>query len=189
MIVRTIINWMICQNVIDEEDRELYEYAICNLFYSIAPMILLLFFGRIVGQVQYGIVLGIPLCLIRRYCGGYHAPKGWLCILISFVLLSFCFYSQRFIQCNFWLLGFVILAVVSLTILSPIESINRRLNRNEKKEYKKKTVLVSLFCTFFYFGLWARGEKDLACSMAIGIILAAMLQLPCIPHLWRNRGA
>lgn len=49
MVARAITHWMVRQNVIHEEDEELYEFALQSLFYSLAPFILSLFIGTILG--------------------------------------------------------------------------------------------------------------------------------------------
>lgn len=187
MIVRVITRWLVRQNAIKEEEEELYEYAIQSLYYSVAPMILSLTIGAIIGRVQYGIVLSIPLCLIRRYSGGYHAPYGWLCIIMSVGLLLLCFLVQPYIQCNVWLFVLTVLAVLSLCIMSPIDSKNRSLDQIEKKRYKMAAIMTALLCETVYFIIWRLGYEKIASSVAIGIILAAFLQLPCIPRFFKEK--
>lgn len=187
MIVRAITGWLIRQNAIKEEDEDLYEYAIRSLYYSVAPIILSLIIGVIMGQVRYGIILSIPLCLIRRYSGGYHAPYGWLCILMSVGLLLFCFLIQPYVQCNILLLVLTVLAILSLCILSPIDSKNRPLDQSEKKRYKKTTIVIALLCGVVYMITWMLGNGQIASGIATGIILAASLQLPCIPRILKEK--
>ena len=186
MIVRAVTDWLVRQNAIVEDDSELYEYAIQSFAYSVTPIILLFAIGMVVGQTKSAIMLSIPLCLIRRYSGGYHAPYGWLCIIISVGVLSFCVLIQAYMQCNIWLLLFMLLAIFGLCILSPIDSLNRPLDQSEKKRYKKCTMMITLQYACAYLGAWLLGKEQVACCVATGIILAAFLQLPCIPKLLKD---
>lgn len=186
MVARAITHWMVRQNVIHEEDEELYEFALQSLFYSLAPFILSLFIGTILGQVRDGIVLSIPLCFIRKYSGGYHAPYGWMCMLISVSLLLVSILIQPYVQCNVWLLALSVLAFLSLSILSPIDSKNRPLEQMEKRRYKKSTIIMTLSCEIVYLCMWVLRMEQVASVVAMGIILAASLQLPCIPKLLKK---
>ncbi len=56
----TIITWLICQQAIQEQDRELYTYALYNM-----------------------VLLIIPFMMLRKFSGGFHAKTPLRCMAIS----------------------------------------------------------------------------------------------------------
>ena len=93
---------------------------------------------------------------------------------------------QPYVQCNVWLLALSVLAFLSLCILSPIDSKNRPLEQMEKRRYKKSTIIMTLSCEIVYLCMWVLRMEQVASAVAMGIILAASLQLPCIPKLLKK---
>jgi len=71
-------------------------------------------------------------------------------------------------------------AAASLCILSPVDSENRRLSKDEKVIYKKTTCFIVIFFMAVFMLLWIAGKEKFAVCIAIGLILPASLQLPCI---------
>ena len=79
MISNKIVEWMIYQKVISLEERKLYLYALQSFYFSIAPFILAILIGSVMKQFLKGVFLGITKSIVRKYSGGYHAKKVWIC--------------------------------------------------------------------------------------------------------------
>lgn len=175
-----IADWLIRCQVITEEDRELYEYAIYSIFLTISPLFLAIVFGYLFGAVWQSVLIILPFVVIRKFSGGYHAKRAGTCLISSSLLLVLCIILSFCIRCNWILLIITILSAVSLMYFSPIESENRLLGREEQVNYKKTTavivvsfVIVDLFLFLFQMHL------SVVC-ISIGLILSAGLQYPCI---------
>lgn len=69
----TIITWLICQQAIQERDRELYTYALYNMVLLIIPLGLTVIFGEIIGNVKQGIVMILPFIMLM--CGKETTTK------------------------------------------------------------------------------------------------------------------
>ena len=123
---------------------------------------------------------GHPAAPGRKFCGGYHAKKAWYCLIISSVLLVTCTIISSYINYNYALVIITMIAMVSLIICSPVDSENRRLSQEEKKCCKIATIIIA----FIFFGidliLYLCQQETYAVCIAIGIILVAGLQIPCI---------
>ncbi|RHD32245.1 accessory gene regulator B family protein, partial [Agathobacter rectalis] len=105
---------------------------------------------------------------LRSYSGGSHCKSRIGCFLISMAILSIPVYTHEFVMNNVpatVILMIGIAAVVVILILSPVESINKPLDDEEKKYYARVThcivalqvcVLIILFCLgvkdYFYAG-------------------------------------
>ena len=73
-----------------------------------------------------------------------------------------------------------IIASVSSIVFSPIDSKNRKLNTDEKKIYKKITVLCVIFLGLLDVVLFLLAKSVYINCFSVGILLTAGLQVPCI---------
>ena len=69
----TVVDWMMRYNVIHDEDKELYKYALHSVLLFVSPFILAGSIGFFVGSVKHGILLILPFIVLRKFSGGYHA--------------------------------------------------------------------------------------------------------------------
>ena len=82
-----VISWLIQQQAITEEDREIYTYAVDNMVFLLIPLAMVLVIGGIIHTIRQGIVMIIPFMLLRKFSGGYHAKTLFRCMIISCLLL------------------------------------------------------------------------------------------------------
>lgn len=175
-----IVGWLIRCDAIEEKDRELYQYAVYSVLLSTYPLLFATCFGVVIGEVERSIAIIIPFAVIRKFSGGYHTKNSWSCFLWSSLLLLLCIMISIYIKSGLFLIMMGVIAEISLIYFSPIDNQNRKLNREECREYKKMTTIwTSLFllmAVIFHLGEW---EKYSIC-ISIGIILSAGLQFPCV---------
>lgn len=183
----TVINWLVQYNVINETEKELYQYGLYSLLLLILPFILASGIGFCLGSMKHGIMLILPFLVIRKFSGGYHAKYLRYCILGSCILLFLSITLSIHMKYD-WKLGICTgIAAVSLIVFSPIDSENRRLDIDEKRRYKKITAFcVILFGLLNIFSFFLEKHIYTTC-FSIGIILTAGLQVPCIAKKYINR--
>lgn len=175
-----ITGWLINSGAIENEERGLYVYATYSFLISISPLFLTILCGIFMGQVIHSIVFIIPFMVIRKFSGGYHAKKSWVCMLCSCLLLILCIYL---ISCIKWSMGFAVVTFVSagsLMIFSPIDSENRRLDLKEKQSYKKMVFWLVGIAILTITLLYLFNLPMYAICISMGLILTAGLQVPCI---------
>lgn len=178
--IGNISAWLIKHNAIESEDRELYEYAIYSFIITFSPLFLVLLISSIIGKLLEGIVIIIPFMVLRKFSGGFHAKKAGTCFISSCILLFLCINAASYIICNYVLKILTLGAAISLCILSPVDSENRRLTDTEKVVYKKTTRFIVIFFIAVFILLLIAEKEEYAICIAIGLILSACLQLPCI---------
>jgi accessory gene regulator B len=101
---------------------------------------------------------------IRRYAGGYHAKKEWMCLILSTLGVSLSLVLVYYIKLFLWLKTvFFILSLLSgivICLISPLEAKNKPLSQDEKKKYSFFSIIrvflaiitIILFALFkFYF--------------------------------------
>lgn len=171
---------LIKNNAIESSDKELYGYAFYSIWITISPLVLVLILCLWTGHLPEGVVMILPFMCIRKYSGGYHAKKGIICFISSCTLLLACLYVVATVKYEEWISILMLLCVCSLTIFSPIDSINRTLDSIEKRACKKKAFLISAVFTGLHILLLHMNLENLAVSISVGLIISAVLQLPCI---------
>lgn len=175
-----IVDWLIKSDVVEEDDKELYSYAVYSLVLSISPLLLAIGFGLCMGCVSQSIVVVLPFVIIRKYSGGYHTKRLWSCLVCSSLLLLLCITASFYVKCGWLLAIFTIGATVSLIYFSPIDNENRVLSKYEKIQYKKITVILVFVILFADILLFWLERYTYSVCISIGIMLSAGLQLPCI---------
>lgn len=179
-IAGKVVNWLVRNEAVEESERELYEYAVQSLSMLIAPLFMAAGIGWLFGEFKMSFVLILPFMVLRKYSGGYHAKKQRICMIISSLLLALCFASAKFLTVGPALTIGVICAAICLAIFSPVDSENRRLSKEEQRDFGKVArILVTIFVTL-YMALILLKKDTSAVYLALGIILPAVLQLPCI---------
>lgn len=176
----TVVNWMIRCNVINEEERELYKYALYSSFLLVSPLIFAGIMGICFGGVKQGIAIVLPFAILRKFCGGYHAKNLKTCILGSVLLLFLCIMLSMYVKYDWKLVITTIIASGNLIFISPIDNENRKISIDEKKKYKKVTFWgVVIFMLLIIF-LSISEQYIYATCFSIGILLTAGLQIPCV---------
>lgn len=179
-----IANWLIKNEVIDDENKELYSYAIYSFILSFSPLALAVCFGLCMGCVKQGILIVLPFMCIRKFSGGYHTQHLWSCLICSSGLLFMCMMLSLNVKCEWKLAVITLGAMLCLICFSPIENENRKLSVEEHKSYKKATVfLVILFAIIDVLLILCKMYEASVC-ISVGIILSAGLQIPCVVKRW-----
>ena len=159
---------LIQKRIVQKEDAELYQYGIENGIVVAGNLLASGIFGIVTGRPGLVLVFLLFYASLRSYSGGSHCKSRIGCFLISMAILSIPVYTHEFVMNNVpatVILMIGIAAVVVILILSPVESINKPLDDEEKKYYARVThcivalqvcVLIILFCLgvkdYFYAG-------------------------------------
>lgn len=75
-----ITDWLIKSNVIQAEDRDLYDYACRSLVFLFAPFVIALVVGMVFRMVAEALLMAVPYVVLRSFCGGFHL-KVLNCVL------------------------------------------------------------------------------------------------------------
>lgn len=175
-----LTDWLVRHNAIKNADRELYVYAAYSIFLSILPLFMAILLGSVMGKAAQSIFLVLPFMVIRKYSGGYHAKNPRSCLICSWLILFMFICTLLYVNWNFNLLTITIFSTISLWIFSPIDSNNRRLEIDEKKRFKSFAIMITVFWWIVTSIFLHLQLHSYACSLALGIIMAAFLQVPCI---------
>lgn len=175
-----ITEWLIRQEAVEKAEQEMYEYAVHSLILMLAPMMLAILFGSIMGLMAEDFVMILPFMVIRKFSGGYHAKHERNCLIGSSLLIMVCIYAAGTLEFGLVLSIVLGMATVSLMVFSPINHENRRLDAEERCSYKRMTVILTAIFLVLYVVLGWLGQDTFAVCIAVGLIFSAGLQVPCV---------
>lgn len=175
--------WLLKTGAIEENEKELYEYAVFSFLFSLFPLCLVMIIGRALGMFVEGILMIVPFILIRKFSGGYHLNSSVVCFISSILLLSTSLaLISMILSTESYEIFFcaVVLAALQIFACSPIDSKARELNEKEKTLFRKiARLMIGAFLAFSLL-LYAIGADKFAIPIGVGIIITALLQLPCV---------
>ena len=175
-----ICEWLVRKEAIQAEEKELYEYAIYSFFLNIAPIVIVLIIGSLLKKEKESIIVIFPFMCIRKFSGGLHAKKAWVCVISSCIVLFFWVWVVDKLSADILLNILVFCAIFSLALFSPIDSERRHLNTDQKKQYRIITIFITIIFWVIYELLLYMEFEVYAVCIAEGIMLTAILQIPCV---------
>ncbi|WP_342759111.1 accessory gene regulator B family protein [Kineothrix sedimenti] len=139
-VVDFILDRQLKNGMISGEDTSVYRYGYTLVLEVMINIIIAIIIGLISGElvsVALFMVMFIPL---RSYCGGYHASKTWICIILSNIAVAGVVLVVKKFQfpVDFVpLLTAEVIGTAVILLLAPIQSEAKKLSDNEKQVYKK----------------------------------------------------
>ena len=179
-IVSLLSGWLIKHNAIEPNDRELYEYALYSFLLSFTPLVIFLIISGVIEMFWEGVLIVFPFMVIRKFAGGFHVKRAYVCMIVSTGLLGVCLYVVAHTTIGWFFHVLVVVAGVSIIVHSPIDSENRRLSESEIKQYGLMTRFLVMSLILFYLILVAFHLGYYAGCVVISLCLTALLQLPCV---------
>lgn len=183
-MTKKIASIFILQGIIQEEDKEVYEYSFELLFSTIlnfaAVIVIAIFTKRIIEATIF--VLGfVPL---RALAGGYHADSHFRCFLILLFTFSLFLLSLGFLPGKFFLVATILMIIIStllVFILSPVEDSNRPFSEHEKISLKSKSRTSILVYSVIVLGLFfLLTNKIFGFSLAFGVFSVSVSLLASV---------
>ena len=141
---KKIVTWMIDNGSIDEEEREIYEYAIQSLKLLIMPVFYAVFMGYILQEWRITACFVFVFAIVRKFSGGYHAKTELQCTFFSILSIFAGVEITRMIVPGWGLRIAFLISVLIILIFSPIDSPNKRIDRNEKRDLCKIVFIIEI---------------------------------------------
>lgn len=140
-----VTNLFIKSSVIQEEDKDLYQYGveqICNIILNILTTVII---GTLYGMIPEILIFMFAYIPLRIYAGGFHAKTPFRCYLCSVAIAVIALSVMKFTEIPYFIC-IIIVAASSTVILkaAPIEDKNKPLDSTEKVVFRKRTVFVWL---------------------------------------------
>ncbi len=145
-----ITEWLIKRDAIGEEDRELYEFALENLFLVSSPFLLAVVFSITQGVLLEEFLFILGFLLTRSYTGGYHISSSIICMVCSTLVLCLAAIIIRSDVDEVILLTPSLVNCFLIWSVSPIDNEDRPLTPFERLKYRRvsRLILASLLLVY-----------------------------------------
>ena len=166
------------KRLIDNEDQDLYEYALFNILSYLFFLTLAMLAGFMLGMFFESVLFFVSFCLVRNFAGGIHADTERKCTIVStFSILASIVVIRvlDFFGLKTFSLFLLVISAICLIVFSPIDTPNKKLDVSDKKKYKKKTVLICLALVTLHIILSCVGIHSFAIAVSVSMAFAATL--------------
>lgn len=177
-----VANWLLKANAINEEEKELYSYAMYSVLFTSIPLLLSIAVGLFMDMLIESLLFIAPFVIIRKYSGGFHLKSPTVCLFVSTgIIAAFLLCIKLVLKYELYQVALIcmVLSAILLFIKSPIDSEARRLSERETVVFRriaKTMVMLFLAVTFL---LVCFHIYRIAIPISFGIILSGALQMPC----------
>lgn len=188
-VSRAVAKWLLKHGAISVNEKELYEYGIYSFLFTLTPLFLVLMVSIPLNMAVEGVLLITPFILLRKFAGGFHFQTPLPCTIVSTVVLLGCLLEIRVIleYGSFIIHTLLVYAsIVPICILSPIDSENRQLSAKEKSAFHRIAIVLATINAALYSLLLILRTVEIAIPLGTGMILTALLQLPCLFEHQKN---
>lgn len=170
---------------VPQRDQASFSYAVYSFFFGMLPILLAFVLGVLFRMLQGSLFMILHFMLIHKFGGGYHFcdPKKSI-IFSSLQLFSVLWCVKIFLVTRTVVLlpSLLSLATLRLCVLSPIGNDARKLSERERHAFRRIARILSVTAYITYLVLQITTPKLSSVPVGVGIILVAVLQLPCIPR-------
>lgn len=167
-----VCNYFVKNNIIPEENRELYEYGLAQGFVMLINFLVTLLLGILFNSIFQSLVFTAVYVPLRSYAGGYHAKTQGRCYIISIGLVIAVLLSIKTVLPVITLKLVIIISCITGSVIyffSPIENENKPLNQKEKIKYKRYAEIIYLLDILVLFASYIAGIKLIAVSVLISL--------------------
>lgn len=178
-LTNKIVDWLISCDVINEEDSELYNYALFLVILSFSPIVISLVIGLCMGLPLQSILIMIPFFVIRQYSGGYHAKSLSFCFFISCIIIAVFIFLSGIISFHFSI-GISACSFLIIFLFSPITNENKKLNIYEFNRYKLLARIISGIFLLLDIVFTLLEIETFSICISIGLAQVAFLQIIAI---------
>ena len=164
------------KNIIEDKNRELYEYAIKVFLRFIINILSVSIIGLLFNLYIESIIMTITIILIRKFSGGVHLKKLKYCYINSLGIAAISLLIIKFIEpyrCESYIFIFSAISIIIISIFSPIENQNALCTSNEKKVFKILSIVFSIIL-FIMMTLLIK-FKTIFLSIGLGINISSIL--------------
>lgn len=183
---RRLVQRMLDKEIIKFDDWEIYMYGLQLLISTVFKLTGFMLFAWLLGWVPEALVYLIVFSMLRVNAGGIHAESYLMCFLVTgTMMITAILISRTFVAfTNFGLPIALIAAVTLILIYAPVDSPNRRLNDNERRVNRIRSLVVVFSLTAIVLATYLLYPQGLVfCNIAAlamlfeSITLTPMLQI------------
>lgn len=175
-----IIQFMIDNAIISAKDRDIYAYGLDYIIEYISFTCIALFIGMFFHFPIPMLIFLFTFFCMRLYGGGYHASKHIKCVVYSYItIIIFCFIITieiNFLNSlwNYFINTIYILSYILYNFLTPVDTPNKRFNKEEYKIHRIKSIILNHIIAIIYIFLLYNKINILCTAISIGCVVSTL---------------
>ncbi|SHH82368.1 accessory gene regulator B [Sporobacter termitidis DSM 10068] len=170
MIAEELSLVMVANKIIPIENRKYYIYGIELVLNNVLICLGIIALAIITKTILISIIFSLSFCILRAYVGGYHSNTYLKCFCISVINYIIMLILNQ--TAEYKLILSCVLIGISVPIIikfAPVEHENKPLSNEQKKKYKKVSILIISIITasFVISCVFSRLDISFAISWAV----------------------
>ena len=136
---KILANYVIQKGTVKEDEREIYEYGFTIVMETVLCIIVCFAISLALHTFFEGLLFFVIFVPLRSYSGGLHLDNYWSCFSLSCLTFFIIMLLGKYFDCSIYVeLIFFFLSEVIVFNLYPVENINRAIDADEDKQFKKR---------------------------------------------------
>lgn len=183
-------NYLVHKRVIDEDDRDIYEYGFHVAYNNIIDIVSIIIIALLFNTVPETIVYHVSFILLRSTAGGYHTKTHLRCFMMSTIIFIISLFLVTRITLPIISIGLACLSTILIWAKAPIEHENNPMSTGKFNRMKalSRTLSVIFLCLIFLINTCMDiSLRWIAMSLALGMASHTILLFAAIAQILRNR--
>jgi accessory gene regulator B len=175
--------YLIHQKVIDEDDRDVYEYGFHSLYSNVINIICIISISLFLKMVPQVILYHIVFISLRSSAGGYHSSTYLRCFLVSTTVLLLSLFGMLHLKSSLLYIGFAFFSVIIIWMKAPVEHFNSPLGVKKRKrlKYISRVLSILFFIAILILIIFIDiSLRWIAVSIAFGMVSHTLLFVAAI---------
>lgn len=156
-IAKLLADYVIQKGTVKKDESEMYEYGFQIAIESMLCLITCFGISLVLNTIPEGILFFIIFVPLRSYAGGLHLDNYWSCFSLSCLTFFAIMTVGKYLTISIYI-ALVILLLLELAVykMYPVENINRTVDVDEDKQFKKRLQqfllfdsIIAIICTIF----------------------------------------
>ena len=172
-----ITAFLVAQNIVLANDREIYEYGFDLLIADFINFSLILLIGFLYRELSATIIYLVIFVGLRSVCGGYHAKTHLKChictigVYIVFLLLQYIFKTS-----TVFMLCINCIMAIPIILFAPITHANKPLSKSVYRRNRVLSIVITLGLIILAVLLHYYGCKEsIVISLTLWIVSLCMV--------------
>ena len=178
-ISKKVTNILVEENIIRQDDKEVYEYCINALFDIAGNIFVTVILGIFLGKLSETILFLAAVIPLRSFAGGFHAKTSYGCLILSVgYYLASIYLPVIYINSDIWMINVIYcIASVIVYIISPVASVNKPVSSKQRPQMRRFAGITLIIVAIFYIFTCVSGLKVYSVELCVIVTILLISQL------------
>lgn len=161
-ICKLTLEKLCANNIIKEEEREIYLYGLELLIATIFKGLVIVIIGALTGLIKEMLIFTLFFSGLRIQAGGYHAKTILGCLIGTLIIAFTSITVVRILpeaHQSYYILVSMVASIVLVFLYAPLESENKPLSKEEKILYRHRSLQTVIIGNIIILTLMAFNDK------------------------------